>query len=201
VREISANREGGFNMIRTRSTLLLGIFLLTGTLAAADTKGRPGGPMHEGPLAVILEHRKELDLTNEQVQKLEAVKKEADEFREKLKNDPQMREMFKHMREGKTKGAEAPTQQQREELRDKIKAKFGGQMEHFKEELRGILTKEQLMKLRELLPQMRAAQGRGDGGPKGGGRGDGHKRPPADEKAPVPFEDPAAKKEPMEVSF
>ncbi|MBI3831356.1 MAG: Spy/CpxP family protein refolding chaperone [Planctomycetes bacterium] len=188
-------------MIRTQCTLLLGILLFTGPLAAADAKSRPSGPMHEGPLAVILEHRQELNLTSEQIQKLEAVKKEADEFREKLMNDPQMREMFKQMREGKAKGGAAPTSQQREELREKMKAKFGGQMEHFKEELRGILTKEQLMKLRELLPSMKAGQGRGKGGPKGGGRDGGRRRPPTDEKAPVPFEDPAAKKEPMEVSF
>lgn len=134
---------------------------------------------------MILEHRADLGLTETQVQKLTALQ---EEIRGKLKQDPQMREAFKQMRVAKQNGGDDA--KAREAMREVLKEKMGKEREELKEKVEAILTKDQLAKVHDLMPQrpqgQTGARGQPNRGPK---KNDGERRrPPAGENAPVPFE-------------
>src|SRR5262245_54785548 len=90
---------------------------------------RPAGPRGGGPVQEILDHAKELNLTADLKTKLEALQKEmsgqrgdAAGMREKMKDNPELREVAKEMKAARESGDEAKMK----ELREKIRAKTAG---------------------------------------------------------------------------
>ncbi len=183
-------------MFGAKMALILGTITCLGTLSAGEAPKRPAGRegQRTGPLAFILEHRQDLDLSTDQVQKLEALQKKVKEAFEKLRDDPQFREHFKEILAARRAGDEEKARKLREEFREQAKGKMGGGQERLKEELQGILTPEQLRKLKDLRPEHGA--GPKDGPP----RGEKRRGPQPGQQAPVPFEE-NKEKAPVKVSF
>lgn len=141
--------------MRNLNRILLAVGLLA--LPAAVSAQGPGGPggrggMRGGVAAMALEHKADLNLTDEQVAKLQDIQKKLDE-----KNKPLREKMEKQ-----TNGASFRdlTDEQREALRP-IMEDLRENSRKSADEVREVLTKEQQDKLRELMP-MRG--GRGDRG-------------------------------------
>ncbi len=154
--------------------VLLSVAFLSATLSARA--GEKGG-MRDGPIGKILEHAKELGLTDEQTKKLEALKTELrgkmgggmEKLREVAQSDPKLREELKEARGNPEK---------MKEVMQKVREKTGGAgagngpRGELIEKLKEILTPDQLVKVKAILEEGRekGAGGRGQGGkaePKG----------------------------------
>lgn len=169
------------------------------TLKAADRPNAGGGPIQH-----IIDNAKELNLTDDQKTKLQALVKDftaghdASGMREKAKNNPELRETLKEMKAAKDSGDEAKMK----ELRQKLMSETGGAAAgkdgakgagagaghgEFIQKLAQILTPDQMQKLKD----MREAGGGG-----AGGRGskpdtsstDKANKPDASKGVPKPFE-------------
>ncbi len=157
------------------------------SLGAADGGGLGKG---NGPLQQLLDHAKELNLTDDQKTKVEALQKEIGgamrdpaAMREKLKEHPELREIMKELKAARDAGDEAKLKELREKLRAAqgpdapAKPGEGGRGEII-QKLAQILTPDQMQKLRALREQS------GGPGPRAGGPGG--KAPAADDKRAKP---------------
>jgi len=169
----------------------------TGTARAFER----GAAMAGGPLQHIIEARKELDLTEAQVTKLKALVKEFEAshdtgaIKDKIKNNPEMRETMREMKAAKESGDENRMKELRKKMLGEEGGKGGiakGEGGHgdFIKKIAEILTPEQMQKMKA----MREAKGDGPGGKLGGkGKGDNAptdkaQKPDATKGVPNPFE-------------
>ncbi|HLX63972.1 MAG TPA: hypothetical protein VKX17_22055 [Planctomycetota bacterium] len=151
-----------------RISALIAILALALVARAAD---KPAGPP-AGPLQQILEHAKELGLTDDQKTKIEALIKEngaagPGAFREKLREHP---ELLKEMKEARDSGDETKIKEVRAKIAEKLGMKDAGGPAAAADGKRGeiigklaqILTPDQMQKLKEFR-QERMANGAGAG--------------------------------------
>ncbi|MBX6366128.1 MAG: Spy/CpxP family protein refolding chaperone [Gemmatimonadetes bacterium] len=141
--------------MRHVNRMLLALGLLA--LPAAVSAQRPGGPggrgmmmMRGDPVAMILEHKADLGLTDEQVTKLQDVQKRLEE-----QNKPLREQMQKEMNG-------ASFRDLTDEQREKLRPVFEGLRENSRkamDEAREILTPEQRDKMRDLMPMRRGPRG------------------------------------------
>ncbi|HET9982820.1 MAG TPA: Spy/CpxP family protein refolding chaperone [Longimicrobiales bacterium] len=135
-----------------RMLLVLGLMALP---AAVSAQG-PGGPggrgmmMRGNPVAMILEHKADLSLTDQQVTKLQDIQKKLEE-----KNKPLREQMQKE-----TNGASF--RDLTDEQREKLRPVFEDLRENSRkamDEVREVLTPEQQKKMRDLMPMRRGPRG------------------------------------------
>jgi Spy/CpxP family protein refolding chaperone len=112
----------------------------------------PGGQEFD----FIKKHEKELNLTGEQKKKIEALEEKSQKFRDKMKEDPDTRMLFKEVKEARQAGDEAKLHEIQKKIREHMQKQAGGEPPIA--ELKNILTPQQLIKLKEL----REAEGGGD---------------------------------------
>ena len=156
--------------LRCKSLLLIVASLAFVGIARAGQ--RLSGPP-PGPLQQILEHAKELNLTEEQHTKVDALSKEIGgaregNMREKLKEHP---ELAREMKEARDSGDEAKIKAAREKMREKLGpnapgAAADGKPREIMQKLQQILTPDQMQKIRE----MREKNMQQGGGPRRGGK-------------------------------
>ncbi|HYG73512.1 MAG TPA: Spy/CpxP family protein refolding chaperone [Planctomycetota bacterium] len=132
-----------------------------------ERNGKLGGtPMIDH----VLKHEKELALTAEQKKKFEALKDKAEALQEKMRKDPEARELFKEVAQARKSGNEEKLR----ELQTKVKelaARKGSSEEITGEGLR-LLTPEQMAKLKDLRDEGPMAMRDGkDGGKKAASAG------------------------------
>ena len=143
----------------------LTLLVLPATLLAQGGRGERGGrgfgPGRMGnPVEVVLQHRSELNLTAEQVTKLEAV---ASKLKES--NKPLMAELQKRRTEGQR--PQDMTEQQREQMRD-VMEKVRANREDAQKQVAAILTQQQNEQLRSFRSERAERFERGQ---RPGGRG------------------------------
>lgn len=170
---------------------------MTISTARAGERGGMGG----GPLQHILDSAKELNLTEDQKTKLQALAKEhaanrdPAAMKEKFKNNPAMMETLKEMKAARESGDEAKMK----ELRAKMMANGGGEGGGKGENAHGeilqklmqILTPEQMKKLKEMRENSGEHKGlerRGKEGKEAEKGDDKSNKPDASKGVPVPFE-------------
>lgn len=168
--------------------------LLSFSACAAERGGLAGG----GPLQHILDAAKELNLTEDQRTKIQALAKELGAghdpaaMKEKFKNDPAKMELLKEFKAARESGDEAKLK----ELRAKLFAGAGGEgagkgegIRDMFQKLRDILTPDQLAKLKEMREKNGERPGAGARS-KEGDKGADNKsnKPDASKGVPVPFE-------------
>ena len=137
-----------------------------------DGPGGPGGK-RVPEIDFILDHAKELNLTADQIKKINEQKNKIEDRREKMMKDPANKELYKEMMAARKSGDEDKLRELREKVKEKMAA-GGGAGEDMRDEFVRILTPEQLAKLKEIRetegPGMRKGERGGPGG-KGGGEG------------------------------
>lgn len=179
-------------------SVFLSALLLTALLppsAQAGEKGKGAGADREGPIQRILSHATELNLSADQKTKLEAIQKEnaakvGVDLREKFKDNPEARAIFKELKEARDSGDEAKLKTAREKYREFAlknsdgKAAAGGaaKMGELREKLAEILTPMQLKQVKEILDAARAKTGGNGGGTEKG------QKPDSSKEAPMVFE-------------
>mgnify|MGYP000053028929 CR=1 FL=1 len=133
---------------------ILALALAPAVVAAQDQPRGPGGAMQRlrrNPVAAILERRADLQLTNEQVAKLEAIRKKLDE-----QNAPLLAKLDEAR--GNAPGGGAPaSDEQREAMRQRM-AELRPVLQQVREnnrkaieEASAVLTPEQRQKVRGIL--------------------------------------------------
>lgn len=163
---------------RSVLTALGALVLVVAPLAAQGRPGRPGagwwmrGPaeMVRNPMQVLLDHKADLALTADQVQKLEAIRAKVDK-----ENGPRWEQLKKAF------GDKAPadmTVEERQALRERMQAlqpvsdKVRETNRTATTEARALLTPEQLTKMRDIMRRGPGNRpGRGGPGGSGGYRG------------------------------
>lgn len=178
--------------MKSRWIVLLSVSMLGFACVRAGERGmRPGAG---GPLQQVLEHSKELGLSEEQKTKIEALIKEnaparENAMRERMKDNP---ELAKEMREAR--GDPEKMKAVREKMREKMEKDGPGEAKRGEgvAKIADILSREQMQKLREI----REKQG-GEGGPgprrggregqRGGSSNEGNKPDPS-KGVPDPFD-------------
>lgn len=166
---------------------LLAMCVFGASQAAENKAGKRDFPMAGGPLQHILEHAKELNLTAEQKTKLEALVKEmaGGDKREKLKENPEARELFKEMMEARKSGDEEKLKLLRQKMMEKVGG--GNGQEGLLPKIASILTPEQMKQVREIAQEARAKMGEKFGGKDGGKPEDKSTRPDPNKGAPEVF--------------
>jgi Spy/CpxP family protein refolding chaperone len=155
-----------------RNALLFSIAAL-GFVCLTQAGERGAGPP-PGPLQQILANAKELNLTEGQRTKVEALSKEigagreGGAMREKLKDHP---ELAREMKEARDSGDQAKIKAAREKMREQLGvnapgAAADGKPREILQKLQSIQTPEQMQKVRE----MREKNMQQGGGPRRGGR-------------------------------
>ncbi len=118
-----------------------------------------GAGAGNGPIQHILDNAKELNLSDDQKTKLQALVKEVagshdkGAMAEKIKNNPELRETFKEMKAAKEAGDEAKLKELRQKLmagEGKAGAGKGEGHGEILQKLAQILTPEQMKKLKEM---------------------------------------------------
>ena len=136
----------------------------------ADQPGGPGGlaglvpPPPQAVLEFIMQHAADLKLTDEQKAKLAELKKTLPQTPPKPPmNDPEMKELFKKMREAMKSGDKDQAQELRKQMAEKLK-QANPEGQKVMDAIKAILSPEQAAQMKELWKQQ---------GPRGGGRGQG----------------------------
>ncbi len=131
------------------------LLVLGSSLFAADApnkgkgKNKPAGGPKDG-LEFIIGHEKELDLTAAQVKQLDDLNTKVTQEREKLKDDPDMKELFKAQYEAQQSGDQEAIHSARKNLRTAMEKKGGLKLENVVTDVARILNSTQLKKLAEL---------------------------------------------------
>ncbi len=176
--------------------LALGLVLFSFvSIRAADgekKRERPAG----GPVQNILDHAKELNLTDDQKTKLEALAKatparEPGAMREQMKEHPELRDTMKEMKAARESGDQAKVKELRAKIQTTIgaePAKDGTKPAEARAEaaakIATILTPEQMKKLKELRES--GAMGPAAKGP--GAPAENKNKPDASKGVPDPFD-------------
>ena len=155
-----------FKQLIPTVVLSLTCALLSMPVSAGPGKGGKGGMMGDGPIAFILEHGKDLNLTADQIKSLEALKEKVAAAVEKAMQDPEVRKIMQEMRDARKSGDKDKMQSLREELQG-LRQKDGAGEKLFGA-LKDILNADQLSKLKEL----RQESGKGLGAGRAGGKGE-----------------------------
>ena len=156
-------------------------------------RGRERG-LKKGPFDIfefIRSHENELGITEEQKNKFKDLNVRRDTQREKMKADPQARELFKQMLEAKNNQDQAALESARKQLRElTVKLSKEEEINPFTA-YRSILSKEQTVKIHELLkaqgiypPQKPGGMGKGHNEK----QEEGANKPDPDKGAPSIFE-------------
>lgn len=128
-------------------------------LSASAGDGTPGKGKNKGPAAggnnregveFILEHEKDLDITSDQKQKLEDLSTKITTQREKLRQDPEMQELYKDAKEAQDSGDKEAVRAARKKIREAMEKKTGVKLENVIADVAKILHPDQLKKLAEL---------------------------------------------------
>ncbi len=159
---------------------------------AGKENGRNRGQGQGKAFEFILQHEKDLSLTDEQKKKITELQRKAEQRFEQARKDPDLREPFKQMAEARKSGDADKMAEARQKLKDALDKKPGLSEESLLGDIRNVLTDPQLLKLAELHKEE-------GGGPKGmrdrkagkGGKGKGEeegKRPEPEKGAPSLYE-------------
>ncbi len=139
--------------MRKYAAMLTLLLLPSLALAQGRRGGRGMGPdaMQRNVIQVMIEHKTELSLTNDQIAKLEPIGKKLEE-----QNKPILEEMLKLRQSGGN--ARDITEEQRQQMRTQME-KVQENREAALKDARDVLTEEQLSKLREVMRDMRPRRG------------------------------------------
>ena len=195
-------------MNATRFVTLATLLLCASVMGFEKGEGRkgmdgqgPGGPQRK-PFDMVLNHAKELDLTEDQKSKLLAMQKEEEgkmeqeraAMREKMKDDPEAKEHFREMMEARKNNDTAKMEELKKQMREKMEKNGGGEKmkargEDMKAKIAQVLTQEQMAKLKDVMQgEMENRATGANEGPKGD-----RKKPTDGDKAPKLFENDPAK--------
>ena len=133
--------------------LVLGsLFMVLNSSAAEGQEKGKNRPAARWPsiTGFIKEHEADLALTADQKEKLGEIDKKVEGHREKAKDDPELRDLFKQVHEAKKDEDEEKMKALRKQMRETFEKKTGMSLETILFEVGKILTPEQLAKLREL---------------------------------------------------
>jgi hypothetical protein len=139
--------------IRLAATVILTIlFVAPAVFAAAEGKRNKGDkPLREGGIEFIVEHAQDLALTADQKTKLTELESKVKAAREKMKDDPDVKEIGRELYELKESGADEEAMRPvRKKMREAMEKKSGMTMESVGQEIGKILSPVQLKKLAEL---------------------------------------------------
>ena len=98
----------------------------------------------------ILEHAQDLSLDADQKTKLTELNTKIEAQKDKLKQDPEIRELFRDAKEAKDSGDETAMHAARKRLREAMEKKSGLKIEDMMQDVAKILHPDQLQKLAEL---------------------------------------------------
>jgi hypothetical protein len=121
-----------------------------GTGGKGKNKGPAAGGNNKEGVEFILQHEKDLDLTADQVKKLEDVSAKVNTQREKLRDDPEMQELYKDAKEAQDSGDKDAIRAARKKIREAVEKKSGLKVENVIADVAKILNPKQLKKLAEL---------------------------------------------------
>jgi hypothetical protein len=135
-----------------RYLLLIPALMLGTCTMAGEKRGekRMERAMGGGPIEFILEHEKELNLTDAQKKQLKEQEGKNKEKMEKMMKSPEMRAQMEEMREARKSGDEEKMQEFRRKMMEKMAGGEGQRPGAMLGELASILKPDQLAKLREL---------------------------------------------------
>lgn len=135
-----------------RPTLWLTALVLCPFVAFAGEKGEKGErkQARADQFAFILEHEKELKLTDPQKKDLKELSEQAQSRREKLMESPEGRAIAEQMRQARKNGDESTARELREKLMETAAKDKDNDSARPMQQMMKILTPEQLAKLREL---------------------------------------------------
>ena len=183
--------------MKTRWIFMTMAVLAFGCVNVARAGDKPAAPP-PGPLQQILDHAKELGLTDDQKTKVEALIKEnggaAGAFREKLREHP---EMLKEMKEARDSGDETKIKETRQKIAEKLGvtnaggAGADGKRGEVIGKLAQILTPEQMQKLKEFRQERMAdgaRPGRGNKSDSSNSSSSGNNKPDTSKGAPSVFD-------------
>ena len=151
--------EGLFNML-TRSrhicAFLAAVLILAAPLcfgaAGGEKKGKGAdqGLNGPGPVEFILDHQKDLNLDATQVSKLTDIQSKISTQKEKLKQDPEIRDLYRAAAEAKASGDQEAVRAARKKMREAIEKKSGLKFEEVMADALKVLHPDQQQKLAEL---------------------------------------------------
>ena len=153
---------GGYSVMSLKTPhilALVALFMVVGTaLHAGDAptpnkgkgKTKPGAGGNKDGLEFIIDHAKDLELTSTQEKQLEDLNTKVTQEREKLKEDPEMRELFKAQYEAQQSGDQDAIRTARKNIRVAMDKKGGLKVENVVVEVARILNTTQLKKLADL---------------------------------------------------
>ncbi|HLX60357.1 MAG TPA: hypothetical protein VKX17_03650 [Planctomycetota bacterium] len=138
------------------------------SVAYAGGKGKKGNKNNSNDtIEFILEHSADLKLTQEQIQKLQALQA----AEEKAMGDPAVVAIMQKVKEARQAGNQAGLAEQRDRLNDKIKLITGGQFGLLGVELNKILTADQQTTLAALRKKNAPKDGAAPADPKAPDKG------------------------------
>jgi Spy/CpxP family protein refolding chaperone len=169
-----------------RRTLLLTVIALLSfsvTAAEGNTRAVPvaaeGARKNtagkDGPLALVIQHAEDLGLNGDQIRQLQSLRDDLQSEREKMMQDPAVRELYQQALDAKKSGDTAKL----EELKKQLMERARSHMDNLKERIEAILTPDQLMKLRDYVNTKRPE---GSEGPREKGQ-----KPDSNKPAPKVF--------------
>jgi len=130
------------------SKIILVSFALIGfSTFAGEAKGPQKQEVQLFKLA--LEHAADLNLSDDQKEKLIKLRDTASAEFEKLKNDPDLKALLAQVRSARKDGDQQKAKQLRKQLRDELEKKGGDPLLKALEDAKGTLSSDQLAKLKE----------------------------------------------------
>jgi Spy/CpxP family protein refolding chaperone len=106
-------------------------------------------------LKYALQHSADINLTDDQKEKLTKLKATIDDQQEKLKTDPEISSLREQMKEARKNDDKEKAREIAKQIKDLSETKGGDTLQNALKEAEGILTAEQTAKLRDLQKQER----------------------------------------------
>ena len=124
-----------------------------------EKAGKGGKHAPGGDIAAIyklaLQHAAEINLTDEQKEKLLKLKAVVDEQNEKLKNDPELTALHAQMKEARKNDDKDKAKELNKQIRELTDKKSGDALQTALKDAEGVLTAEQTAKIKDIQKQER----------------------------------------------
>jgi len=122
---------------------------------AKEAKGKKAGGADAALFKLALAKAAEINLTDEQKEKLLKLKAVVDEQNEKLKNDPELASLHAQMKEARKNDDKDKAKELNRQIRELTDKKSGDALQTALKDAEGVLTTEQTAKLKDMQKQDR----------------------------------------------